>query len=74
MKFCIGWDLLDGIKKWHIYLNFVEDLNYLIHVWIQLVVLQPIRKWYCRLVHRPVDLSVSNSSDLKGLGLDEVHA
>ena len=23
-KFCIGRDLLDGIKKWHIYLHLIE--------------------------------------------------
>ena len=50
-KFCIGWDLLDGIKKWHIYLHLIEDLNYLIHVWILLIIFQPVRKWYYRLVH-----------------------
>jgi len=50
-KFCIGWDLLDGIKEWRIYLHLVEDLNYLIHVWILLVSLRLIRKWYYRLVH-----------------------
>ena len=44
-----------GLVGWHqevaIYLHLIEDLNYLIHVWILLVVFQPIRKWYYRLVH-----------------------
>ena len=31
-KFCIRWELLDGIKEWHIYLHLLEDLNYFIHV------------------------------------------
>ena len=44
-KFCIMWNLLDCIKKWHIYLHLIEDLNYLIYVWILLVVFHPIRKW-----------------------------
>jgi len=43
-------DLLDGIQKWHIYIHLVKYLNYLVHVRI-LLVFQPIRKWYYRLVH-----------------------
>jgi len=43
--------LLDYIKKWHIFLHLIKDLNYLIHVCILLVVLQPIWKWYYRLIH-----------------------
>ena len=47
----VGWHQVDGIKKWHIYFHLIEYLNYLIHVWILLIVFQPIRKWYYRLVH-----------------------
>ena len=50
-KLSIGRNLLDGIKKWHIYLHLVKHLDYLVHVRILLVVFQPIRKWYYRLMH-----------------------
>ena len=43
--------LIDRIKKRHVYLNLIENLNYFIHVCILLVVLQPIRKRYYMLVH-----------------------
>ena len=50
------------------------SLDYLVHVRILLVVFQPIRKWYYRLVHRLADLSFLDSSELEEIGLDEVEA
>ena len=66
--------LVDGIKKWHIYLHLIKDLNYLIHMWILLIVFSLLENGIIGLCTWLVDLSVSDSSDLEELGLDEVDA
>ena len=66
--------MLDGIKKWHIYLHLIKNLNYLIHVWILLIIFSLLGNGTIGLCTLLVDLSVSDSSDLEELGLDEVDA